>query len=196
VKNLRIYLVITFILAIIVPSNQAMASDELSFVVHPDSMQQWYFHYGKKVTWYIMNIWPSNFLLTKIGPPEMKLGEGVFLTLAAGPDLNVKGKDLFQSFTIDAVPVVSKGSFLFVGVTEAGINKDGKGIYFFRYHATYKGIGARWSGSGIFNEKNEHFQVGPMVSFKPSEKTCFECWFATDIHSGEHMIEFVAKIKL
>lgn len=193
-KLLGALLVIAFIL-VTVPLF-VNASDEISIRLYPDNAKIWFLHYGKKVNWFLVEVWPANFLLTKIGPPTFTLNKDILLIVCAGPDFSVKGKDLFQAFTLAMMPVINKGPFLGVFLNMAGINKDGKSIYSFRYSITYRNIGLRGSGSGFFNQKNEDLKIGPMVSYRATKKCSFECWLAINPYNGEKMVEFVANIKL
>jgi hypothetical protein len=46
------------------------------------------------------------------------------MSIAAGPDINVKAKttkDIYKSFTIDAVPAIFAGKFSAIPVNEAGL---------------------------------------------------------------------------
>lgn len=191
-KLSSIFLAIAFILTVI-PS-AVNASDLLSIQLYSDNALIKFFHSDKKITWALMEVWPKNVLVTRIGPPAFTLSKGIYLTVVAGPNFSVKGKDLFQSFLLDAIPVINKGSFLGVFITEAGINKDGKAIYSFRHNITCKNIGLRWSGSGTFGEKNENLQIGPMAKYQVNKKFSLEGWFAINPHNREKMVELVFNI--
>jgi len=193
-KLLNVLLVMIF-MSLVIPRN-LNAGDSIQIQVSPKSANIWFFHYGKKLTWYVMEIWPKGFILTKIGPPSFKLSKSVSLTIAAGPDFSAGGENLFQSFTLDVVPVISKNSLLGIFVNEVGVNKEGKTIYLFRHSLTLKNIGLRWKGFGVFGEKNEHLQIGPMIRYFASKKLSVEAWFAVNPHNGEKMIELSIGIGL
>jgi len=194
-KKALIVLLVTIFSLTIIPL-AANAEDSISIQLYPNGANIWFFHYGKKITWYLMEAWPKNFVLTKIGPPVLTLSKDIALVVAAGPDFLAEGKTLFQSFTFDAIPVISRGFFSGIFVNEAGINKDGKAIYFFRHSLTYRNIGLRWSGFGIFGQKMTTLQVGPMVKYQVSKKFSLEGWFAINPRDREKKIELVFNIDL
>lgn len=168
----------------------------MSIFVNAEKLHIWFFHYGEKLTFYTLEVWPQNFLLTKLGPPVLKFGDNLSLTLAAGPDFSVRGKSVYESFTADVIPVVCKGPFLGIFVNEAGINKDKKGLYLFRHSITYRDIGVRYCGLGCFGEENECLQAGPMARYRINEKFCMEGWFSVNAHDKEKRFEFVFNVKL
>jgi len=193
---MRKLLVLLLAIAFVLMAVPVEASDSMSIQLYANSANIWYFHYGKNITWYFLEIWPANFLLTKVGPPAFSLSDNISLTVAAGPDFSVEGKDVFQSFTVDAVPVISNDSFLAVLINEAGITKDGRIKYFFRYTMTYKNVGLRWSGSGLFGDPNEHLQIGPTIKYQVSKKFSLEGWFAINPHNNEKNFEVTFNIGL
>lgn len=193
-KSLSVLLAMAFIF-MAVPVF-AEASDSMSIQLHANSVNIWFFHYGKNITWYFMEVWPANFLLTKIGPPTFILSGNVSLTVAAGPDFSVEGKEIFESFTVDAVPVVHIGDLLGVFVNEVGVSKDGRMKYFFRHTTTYKNVGLRWSGSGLLGDPNEHLQIGPMVEYTVNKKFSLEGWFAVNPYNREKSFEISFNIDL
>ncbi len=53
-----------------------------------------------------------------------KINKTITMSIAAGPDINVKAKttkDIYKSFTIDAVPAIFAGKFSAIPVNEAGL---------------------------------------------------------------------------
>lgn len=192
-RKLLIALLAMAFVSMVIP---AEASDSMSIQLHAKNANIWFFHYGKSITWYVMEVWPSNFLLTKVGPPTFSLNDNISLTVAAGPDFSVTGKEIFQSFTVDAVPVVYKGGFLGVFVNESGITKDGRINYYFRHTVTLKNVGLRWSGSGLFGDSNKHLQIGPIIKYQAAKKLSLEGWFSVNPHNGEKSFELAFNIVL
>lgn len=177
-------------------SAKAQKLDLMSIQVHGENANIWFFHYGEKFTWYVMECWPDNFLLTKFGPPTFNLSDSVSLTLAAGPDFSVEGKEVFSSFTIDAVPVVKKYPFYGVFVNEGGVVKDGKFFYLFRHTMLYKNVGVRYWGCGLLGEPNKDLKIGPMVRYYANKKFSIDGWFSVNPHDSEKFFEIVFDIKL
>jgi hypothetical protein len=194
-KKVLIVLVVTIFSLTIIPL-AVNADDSISIQLYSNGANIWFFHYGKTITWYLMEDWPKNFVLTKIGPSVLTLSKDIALVVAAGPDFLAEGKSLFQSFTLDVVPVIGGGVFSAVFINEAGINRDGKAIYFFRHSITCKNIGLRWSGFGIFGQKMTNLQIGPMVKYQASKKFSLEGWVSINPHNREKKIELVFNIDL
>lgn len=176
-------------------------SEEISLRAYSQNSQIWFFHYGPKITWYIMDIWPGNFILTKIGPPGIKVNKNLSVTIAAGPDLATSGKKVFKSFTADVVPVINWGNLGGVFINEVGIDKDGKAIYFFRYSLCRKewirktDVGVRLSGSGEFGQTNTNLYIGPMVRYHVNKTFSVEAWIGKEMHNGDLQMELVGNIR-
>lgn len=173
-----------------------MAKDLVNFQIFPTKANLWYFHSPEKgLNFYFMKTWPnSGFLLTKFGPPAYKLGKAGTIQVAVGPDLDLAAKstkDLISSWTMDVTPVLSAYGFLAVFVNEAGINKDGKGIWFLRHTVSRNGFGLRWSGCGQFGKEATFFQIGPTVQFK-----AIQLWMAWDTINDGWTGEISFNVKL
>jgi hypothetical protein len=159
-----------FLILILVLALPILAEDEIQIQVYPENANLWYFHSpAKGLNFYFMRVWPGDFMLTKFGPPAFQISKSFSLCVAAGPDLNVDSdtlKGMYESLTIDVVPVIVKSGFCGVFINEFGPNKDGKAVYFFRHTVTYNGPGLRWSGSGIVGRKADCFRIGPVYQFE------------------------------
>jgi hypothetical protein len=185
---------VLFVLLVVLSVN-LVAQDRVDIQVNPSSANLWYFHTPEKgLNFYFLKVWPNGYLLTKFGPPAMRVNKTTSVSIGIGPDINVKAKrlkDMFESFTLDVVPAVFSGRFSAVLVNEVGINKDGKSIYFLRHSIDYGQVGVRWSSCGTFGEKAYFFQMGPTVRFGK-----LQLWVANDLLGNEWLVEASFSIKL
>lgn len=184
-----------FIWLFVTPFTNLRGQDKVTVQVNPDTANLWYFHAPEKgLNFYFMRVWPSGYLLTKFGPPEIRISKKVSVSLGMGPDLNVKAakfKDFIESFTLDVVPAIFTGKFGMVLVNELGIDKDRRPIFFFRHSVGYSQIGLMWSSFGRFGERVPLFRLGPTVKLGK-----VQFWAADDLKTGKWLVEASFSVKL
>jgi hypothetical protein len=189
-KNLIVVLIV--LASLVVP---ALSQDVAQFQVNPKSANLWYFHSPNQgLNYYFMTNWPNGTLLTKFGLPAFKLGKLGTVQIAVGPDLNLaaKGtKELVSSWTADVTPVISAFGITGAFVNEAGLDRDGKGIWFLRHTVTKDGFGLRWSGCGQFGGKTVFFRIGPTIQLGK-----IQLWIAEDQVNGGLTGEISFRVKL
>jgi hypothetical protein len=180
---------------ILVASVNLMAQDKVDIQLYSSSAKLWYFHSpAKGLNFYFLSVWPNGILLTKFGPPAFQINKTTSVSVAVGPDLNGKAKELkgiFESFALDVVPVVFSGKFSAVLVNEVGINKQGKGVYLLRHSIGYDKIGVRWNTCGVFGQKAYFFRIGPTYRFGK-----LQLWIANDTLSKEWLWEASFSFKI